>query len=342
MYTPTSFFKEEEGAIVAEPLIQDVNKPADVALGVRLLNNAWLTGGIALCLQVQRSSDGSSDGVGFDGDGNLDEAALLAWVGTGVNDHGAVAKWWDQSGQDNHFEATTGFDQMPLVVISGSILRLSGSDDGNGNELPTVRFNGLTNGNGQFLDSPSLDGIYDPEISLVVDIRSYNSNGMIMSELQNGYHIGSYTPGGYPADQSLGFGMIGSSNQKLNRFYTSSNTPGSPMAMSLYYGRDAGDNASRAYILDLKETVTSGFTGLGGIVAIPGTGPEFQFTIPASAYIPSTHDNFTIGRFPANPLFQNVDIAEVVRWSGSAAFDSASRQTCVENSANYFGIPIRT
>ena len=279
MYTPTSFYQSGEAApTVAAPLIQDVNLPADVALGVRLLNNAWLTGGIALCLQVIRSSDGSSDGVGFDADGNLDEAALLAWVGTGVNDHGSIAKWWDQSGQDNHFEATTGFDQMPAIVVSGSILRLSGSDDGSGNERPAVRFNGLTNGNGQFLDSPSLTGIYDPEISLVFDILSYNSNGMVMSELQNGYHIGSYTPGGYPQLESEGFGMIGSSNQKLNRFYTSSNTPGTPMAMSLYYGRAAGENAARAYILDKNSTVTSGFSG-SLISPIPGTGPEFQFTI---------------------------------------------------------------
>ena len=83
MYTPTAYFQEEEGAIAALPLIQDVGKEADVALGVRLLNDAWLTGGIALAVEVERSSDGFQSGIGFDGDGLLDEAALLAWVGTG-------------------------------------------------------------------------------------------------------------------------------------------------------------------------------------------------------------------------------------------------------------------
>ena len=337
MYTPTAYFQEEEGAIAALPLIQDVGKEADVALGVRLLNDAWLTGGIALAVEVERSSDGFQLGIGFDGNGLLDEAALLAWVGSGSNDHGAVVKWWDQSGKNNHFINPTGASRSPLIVLSGSILRLSGSDDGNGNELPTVFFDGLTNGQGTYLNSPPLSGTYDPEISMVCDVLSYNSNGYIMSELNNGYHIGTYYAGTFNSAPH-GVGNFGSSNQPIFRIYGIKQTPGDPIAMSIYYGRNQGFNASKIYAVNLSESIDRLESGSSADVAA-GTGPEFDFTIEAGFYAAATHDNFTIGRFPANPLYQRVNISEIIRWSGSAAFDSASRQTCVENMATYYGIP---
>ena len=337
MYTPTAYFQEEEGAIAALPLIQDVGKEADVALGVRLLNDAWLTGGVALAVEVERSSDGFQSGIGFDGDGLLDEAALLAWVGTGPNDHGYVVKWWDQSGKGNHFENPNGFSRSPIIVLSGSILRLSGSDDGNGNELPTVFFDGNTSGQGTYLDSPAIPATYDPEISFTADFLSYNSNGIMMSELQNGYIFGTYYQGHFSsANSSAGF--FGSSNQPIARLYGIKQTPGDPIATSIYFGRGQGFNTSKIYAVNLSESINRLESGSSADPAA-GTGPEFDFTIEAGFYAATSHDNFTIGRYPANPLYQRINISEIIRWSGSAAFDSASRQTCVENMASYYGIP---
>lgn len=340
MYTPTAYFQEEEAApIGALPLIQDVGKEADVALGVRILNSAYLTGGAVYAMDVVRSSDLTTQTIGFDGDGLLDEASLLSFVGTGGSDHGYVTKWYDQSGNNNDFTNPTGYNRSPLIVSGGAVVRLSGSDDGNGNELPSVLFDGepVAGGERRYLNSPTLADIYDPELSLVCDVLSYNSNGYLMSELNNGYHFGTYYQGVF-SSAADGVGNWGSSNQPIFRIYGVKQTPGDPFAFSIYYGRNQGFNASKIYAVNLSGSINKIESGSNADVGA-STGPEFDFTIEAGFYAATTHNNFTIGRYPANALYQRVNISEVVRWSGSAAFDSASRQTCVENMASYYGIP---
>jgi hypothetical protein len=58
--------------------------------------------------------------IGFDANGNLDTAALLAFVGTGALDNGFVTTWYDQSGNARNATQTTAISQ-PQIVSAGSL-----------------------------------------------------------------------------------------------------------------------------------------------------------------------------------------------------------------------------
>jgi hypothetical protein len=66
-------------------------------------------------IQIRRSLDNATLNIGFDGSGNLDSAALLAFVG--VQD-GYVSIWYDQSGNDRHL-VKADLNQQPRIVSNG-------------------------------------------------------------------------------------------------------------------------------------------------------------------------------------------------------------------------------
>lgn len=82
-------------------------------------------------LRVRRSSDSTEQDIGFDVDGNLDQAALLSFVG--VSD-GYVVKWYDQSGNGLDCVQST-LSYQPRIVSSGSVLIL--------NYKPIITFDGV-------------------------------------------------------------------------------------------------------------------------------------------------------------------------------------------------------
>jgi hypothetical protein len=63
----------------------------------------------------RRSLDNATLNIGFDGSGNLDSAALLAFVG--VQD-GYVSIWYDQSG-NNRPRKKADLNQQPRIVSNG-------------------------------------------------------------------------------------------------------------------------------------------------------------------------------------------------------------------------------
>lgn len=92
--------------------------PAAVAYSLRKLSSSY-TGN---AIQVRRSSDNTTQDIGFDNNGNLDTNALLAFVN---GDNGFVSIWYDQSGNgrdlsrpEHHFH--------PQIVFNGN-LKLIGS-----------------------------------------------------------------------------------------------------------------------------------------------------------------------------------------------------------------------
>lgn len=76
-------------------------------------------------LRVRRSSDNAETDIGFAVDGNLDNAALLAFVGTGGTDNGYVTTWYDQSGNSRHATQTSATAQ-PQIVSAGNIITVNG------------------------------------------------------------------------------------------------------------------------------------------------------------------------------------------------------------------------
>jgi hypothetical protein len=85
-----------------------------------------VTGYSGPLFRVIRSSDNTTQDIGFNGAGQLDETALLAFCGGG---NGIIEVLYDQSGNARHMARTYSYSSI-FVVFSGSITRLSNGDPG--------------------------------------------------------------------------------------------------------------------------------------------------------------------------------------------------------------------
>ena len=99
------------------PLL-DVYTGAAAAYSLRKLRTAYTGNAIT----VRRSSDNTSQNIGFDANGNLDTTSLLSFVG--VN-NGFVSTWFDQSGNNRDITQATSTKQ-PQIVSSGSLILENG------------------------------------------------------------------------------------------------------------------------------------------------------------------------------------------------------------------------
>jgi hypothetical protein len=109
----------------------DLNSTAVMAVSVRKLKVNY-TG---FCMKVRRSSDNTTQDIGFNTSGDLDTVSLLAFTGTGS---AFIDTWYDQSGNGRNVTQGTLANQ-PQIVSSGSV-RLQGS-------RPAVYFNWNFNAN---------------------------------------------------------------------------------------------------------------------------------------------------------------------------------------------------
>lgn len=96
------------------------------------------------CILVRRSSDNTTLNIGFDSNGNLDETALLAFVGGGS---GFVVTWYDQSGGSRNLTQAITANQ-PRIVNAGVVDKINGK--------PCVLFDGINDR----LVSVSLSSVY--------------------------------------------------------------------------------------------------------------------------------------------------------------------------------------
>jgi hypothetical protein len=86
---------------------------ASAAYSLRKVRTAY-TGS---AIRVRRSSDNQEMDIAFNASGDLDTSALLSFVGSG---DGFVARWYDQSGNNDYAYNTTASSQ-PRIVISGVV-----------------------------------------------------------------------------------------------------------------------------------------------------------------------------------------------------------------------------
>jgi hypothetical protein len=104
----------------------DTYSGAAAAYSLRKLRAAY-TGA---AIRVRRSSDNTSQDIGFNGSGGLDTTALTSFIGSS---DAFVAIWYDQSGRANNIENVT-LAAQPQIAQSGVIVTQFGK--------PSVRFNG--------------------------------------------------------------------------------------------------------------------------------------------------------------------------------------------------------
>jgi hypothetical protein len=107
------------------PILDQLGITAAAAYSLRRVRLAAL-----LACRVRRSSDNAELDIGFTASGDLDTAALLAFVGSG---DGFVTTWYDQSGNGRH-DTQTNPSVQPRIVNAG-VLEIS-------NGKPAIRFNG--------------------------------------------------------------------------------------------------------------------------------------------------------------------------------------------------------
>ena len=112
-------------------------------------------------ITVRRSSDNTSQSIGFDANGNLDTTSLLSFVGAG---NGFVSVWYDQSGNNKHVVQTTAASQPQLVVNGVVALK---------NAKPAIDFT-----SGQFLRCAQ-QGATNTAVSIfsVLSLKSLSSRG---------------------------------------------------------------------------------------------------------------------------------------------------------------------
>src|SRR6202000_992237 len=81
-------------------------------------------------MTVRRSSDNTTQDIGFDVSGNLDTTTLLSFVGSGS---GYVTTWYDQSGNGNN-AAQSDTSVQPRIVNAGVLDTEAGN--------PSLHFDG--------------------------------------------------------------------------------------------------------------------------------------------------------------------------------------------------------
>jgi hypothetical protein len=123
------------------PLLLDTYSGAAAAYSLRKLNSSYSGSAI----RVRRSSDNTESDIGFTSSGDLDESALLSFVGSGS---GFVHTWYDQSGNArNAVQATTA--NQPRIVNAGVVekqgTRASVFMDGTNDFLSNTTITNTTN-----------------------------------------------------------------------------------------------------------------------------------------------------------------------------------------------------
>lgn len=135
------------------PLL-DIYTGAAAAYSLRKLRTAYTGNAIT----VRRSSDNTSQQIGFDANGNLDTATLLSFVGAG---NGFVSTWFDQSGNGRNATQATAANQPQ--IISGGVLYML-------NDKPIVR--NPTANSSKTLSTP-LSTLQTRPISIVTAAKIY-------------------------------------------------------------------------------------------------------------------------------------------------------------------------
>jgi hypothetical protein len=90
---------------------------AEAAYSVRRLTNR-----VSVAMTIRRDSDSTETDIGFDANGNIDEAAITAFC-TGTTCR--VASWKDQSGNDNHAVQAVASNQ-PTIYTGGALVKENG------------------------------------------------------------------------------------------------------------------------------------------------------------------------------------------------------------------------
>ena len=313
MYSNTAIFKPEPVAAAAPAgafLIDDVGVDAVYAISLRKLRAAW-TGD---CIRVRRESDSAEQDFGFDGNGDLDIAAVSSFC---VGTNGRVTTWYDQSGNGFDFVQATGGSQ-PLIYDStfGIMQNYGGKTALRGSATSNNTGTGTYFMNINALMGPGSNN-FTPTVTSVVSIIAHNAQGVWTVDLGNGYSQSTYA-------QSAG--NFGSSNKNgVPDFIFNGYTVGDDVIhQTVFYNRDGGSGASKAYTTTKQGLVTN---------------PDISYTSTSAGYNSVTYQNPTIFRYPVSSLHNNVFYNEQIFWSkptNNTTLSAGEKQSLLDNINSFY------
>ena len=292
MYSNTAAFKNKPKDAPAPPpatqgLLDQVGVDAISAIAFKRLRSAYAGN----CCQVRRSSDSTTQDIGFTAGGEVDTAAIASFVGTGNT--GTISIWYDQSGNGNDFATantpnagTTIYE--PFIYYNNQV-----TTDAGGNVAAYSIDPGSTSATGtRFMNSPSpMSARQSPTITMFGQINWPNGIGIMQTEQNNGYNIGTYGSGGDNLK------IIRSNGSNLVTKTTVSSNATDSWASTIFYYDDGGAGNSKWWLTSQLN------------------GAPFENSFQTFGMNAPTFDDVSIFRYNlATSLYQNCAISGWIYW----------------------------
>jgi len=244
--------------------------------------------------------------IGFDGLGNLDTTALLAFTGTGVLDNGFITTWYDQSGNGYNATEISALNQ-PQIVSGGSVINV--------NSKPALRFDS-TNDRLTIVNSASNLKFLHSDLSTIITVNQMNTtsgNPLMGSNSGTGSKIGialtSYTAISHVISN-------GQSNIVINEETT--NITSNTQYLNFILGNPAASTLNQRSLIYINNSSVNQKNSNAGT--------------PSTAN--STHD-LQLGTYGNNSSNMNGFYQEVIFYPK----DQSSKKTGIQNNINlYYGI----
>lgn len=278
------------------PLVDEVGVSAFRAVSVSRRLRAAYAGA---AFKVRRSSDNTTQDIGFDSNGNVDTAAALAFVGSGS---GYIATIFDQSGNARDLTQATAASQ-PMIVNAGTLVTLNGK--------PSMTFDGTDD----MVFSTTGIGLYSAGSATSISVAkgTTSATGVIVAE-----GSASAAAARYLMEYVTSAGVLG----QQTRTDTSTN---------LTSVTGSGHDNATPHVSTMVDT------GTALTLRVDGKQVASQASYARSGNV--TLDRTSIGgSVQGTPtLFFGGQIGEVVSWS--TALNDTQRVAAEANAKAYHGTP---
>ena len=201
--------------------------PSQAAFSLRKLSSSYAGSAI----QVRRSSDNSTQNIGFTSSGDLDQSALTSFC---ASTDCFVTTWYDQSG--NSLDATQTTDTKQPKIVSTGVVEIE-------NSKPTIVFDG-SDDEFEVGTVSSFNYLHDGTSSSLISVSKYDDVG---NEALSGNNRGASSQVGfslfyYTANKIADYITNGSRNVVFNQSSATTDI----LNQHLYFTTIDADNATAA------------------------------------------------------------------------------------------------